>query len=432
MYLEISSKGEIEVEAFTLMGNSTKRDDNTKVGQWGSGSKYSIASMLNQNINFKVFSGDTEIKFTTQNTSFRGTSLKQIYINGEQTSLTTAMGHEDWLGVFPFLREIYSNALDEDKEATLLKVSNPNPEIGKTKFYIEMTPAVQDFYENLGMYFSGGRQDVLATDIGRGSIFTAARPEVTVYRKGILAFSDKTQNPIFHYNLKNVLINESRVVKSEFDMRWEVTAILKNLTDTTVIKMFLTELSSRLLEKNLFEKRLSWSASNFSPAWFEVANSIKIVPDAVLPFLDNGEANGGYILPYDLCTQLKAQFKELRIVGLDSDNVDAFFVEKEPSEDLLNKVIEAMALLNNTNYKKRLDNPLLKYGQFSKELVLGEAKNGEIRLSLKLETEPVESIAKVIIEENEHNKTGYKDETRVFQNHWISLYFESLKNNKPC
>ncbi len=41
-----------------------------------------------------------------------------------------------------------------------------------------------------------------------------------------------------------------------------------------------------------------------------------------------------------------------------------------------------------------------------------------------------DEIAKIIIEENEHNKTGFSDETRNFQNHFINLYYNELMKNK--
>jgi len=53
-FLKIQSKGEIETEAFTLIGASSKRNDETKIGYFGSGLKYSIAALLRNNIDFKI------------------------------------------------------------------------------------------------------------------------------------------------------------------------------------------------------------------------------------------------------------------------------------------------------------------------------------------------------------------------------------------
>jgi hypothetical protein len=63
-YLLIENKGEIDVNGLILMGGSTKRDSQTSIGFFGSGNKYAIATLINKGINFKIFSGENEIKIT--------------------------------------------------------------------------------------------------------------------------------------------------------------------------------------------------------------------------------------------------------------------------------------------------------------------------------------------------------------------------------
>ena len=48
--IKITSKGEIDERAFSLLGASSKRDDNTKIGMFGSGLKYSLAYLLRKEI----------------------------------------------------------------------------------------------------------------------------------------------------------------------------------------------------------------------------------------------------------------------------------------------------------------------------------------------------------------------------------------------
>jgi len=57
-YLKIQSKGEIETEALSLMGASTKKEDFNTIGKYGSGGKYSISSLIRNGIDFKIFSGE--------------------------------------------------------------------------------------------------------------------------------------------------------------------------------------------------------------------------------------------------------------------------------------------------------------------------------------------------------------------------------------
>lgn len=78
-YLEIKSFGEIDIQAFTLIGASIKRGNSAMIGMYGSGNKYSIATLLNQNIDFKVFSGEDEIKFTTKEQKIIWQIYRELY-----------------------------------------------------------------------------------------------------------------------------------------------------------------------------------------------------------------------------------------------------------------------------------------------------------------------------------------------------------------
>lgn len=46
-----------------------------------------------------------------------------------------------------------------------------------------------------------------------------------------------------------------------------------------------------------------------------------------------------------------------------------------------------------------------------------------------LNTYDANAIAKILIEENEHIKTGFSDESRDFQNHLFDLYFDEMASN---
>ena len=110
--IEIANNGEVPVEAFTLMGASTKRGDDTKIGYFGSGLKYAISKLTKDGVDLKIYSGKKEIKITTTNVSLGREKFKRININKRPTSLTTEMG-PDW-ELWQAIREIYCNAADEE------------------------------------------------------------------------------------------------------------------------------------------------------------------------------------------------------------------------------------------------------------------------------------------------------------------------------
>ena len=425
-YLEIKSFGKIDVEAFTLIGASTKRNDSNTIGMYGSGNKYSIATMLNKGISFKVFSGEDEIKFDTKDTSFRDQSFKIILVNGVETSLTTTMGGSDWDSAFAPIREIYSNALDEDKDATLKSTSEIIPEHGYTKFYIEMTPDVKHFYDNVHLYFCNHNPKVLFSD-GQNSIFqNTDEGRVRIFRRGILSHFDEKKKAIFHYNIHDIDINESRVIKYVWQIESKVARILKSVNDASVINQLMLLLKGG--NTGYLEHECNWETyTNFSDAWQTATEGKRFAPVEFSEMFDDKDLKGRFQLPMKLLKALKSQFEELDVLGLNSKS-EVSFIEVSPNEVLLNKVLDALELLKNTNYKNRFSFDLnIKYVKFFDSHTLGLAENEIIYLSTKLDTYSVDEVAKIIIEENEHNLTGYADETREFQNHLFNLYFEQLK-----
>lgn len=423
-YLEIKSSGEIDIQAFTLIGASTKKGDNSKIGMYGSGNKYSIATLLNQNIDFKVFSGEDEIVFTTKNQTFRDQDFKVILVNGVETSLTTTMGGNDWKNAFAPIREIYSNALDEDSDATLTKSSQFIAEKGYTKFYIELTEDVEHFYKNIHLYFCNTNPKVLYSSMN-GSMFPNTDDNNTrVFRKGILSHFDTKNKALLHYNLDNIEINESRVVKYIWQIDYKLAILWKSCTNEELISTLLLRLNGS--NNGFLEHKIEWSESEaFSENWYSVCSGKKFAPVEYLEMFSQEELRNTYQLPMKFLKPLKEQFPDLQVLGMTS-KTDANFVITKPNQILIDKVIDAMSKLNSTRYTHRFDNPQIEYVKFFNQGTLGLADDNKIYLSTKLDSYSVDEIAKIIIEENEHNITGFEDETRSFQNHLFSLLYDQL------
>ena len=76
MKLIIRNTGIVPIEAFTLMGVSTKRNDEDKIGMFGTGFKYGISVLLRDNHSVKIVckpknrSAQT-IQFRTINQEFK-------------------------------------------------------------------------------------------------------------------------------------------------------------------------------------------------------------------------------------------------------------------------------------------------------------------------------------------------------------------------
>lgn len=422
-YLKIQSKGQIEIAALSLMGASTKRDNPNSIGEWGSGGKYSISTMLRNNVDFKIFSGEDLIAITTEDVILRDKQFKKIVINGESTSLTTDMGGKDWDNSFAYIREIYSNALDEDENASLEVVENLSGENGFTTYFIEFNKDVEEFYNNIFDFFCAKNSNVLFSN-SFISVYNSNGKGLRLFRKGILCKSDEKEKSAFHYNSSFFKINESRILSDTWDARYAIGQGWKSCNNSEMILMLLNSIKGA--NTGLFEHTIIWSSyTAFSEAWWQaLADKTLLGIEHAEMFED--EAKTAIILPFEMIRLLKTQFEDLHVLGVSSKGDTAMKEIREVSQRLLNKVLDALSILNNTNYKERLNEPVIKYVNFSDSHVLGKAFEDTIFLSTKLDTYSVDEIAKIIIEENEHNLTGYEDETRVFQNHLFNLYYCSL------
>ena len=70
-------------------------------------------------------------------------------------------------------------------------------------------------------------------------------------------------------------------------------------------------------------------------------------------------------------------------------------------------------------------------GVFGNSQVQGQISfdEKEIRISVDLEKMSFSDIMYVLVEENEHYRTGFSDETREFQTHFLKLYVNQLLKN---
>lgn len=425
-FIKIESKGIIDTQAFSLLGASSKREDKTKIGFFGSGLKYSIAYMLRSNIAFRAFADYKEIKFTTMPIPFRDKSFDVILIDGKETSMTTEMGM-DWESWFS-IREIYCNALDEgESHITIVKESECLPIEDKTVFYIQATKEFQDIVDNWDLYFSENRQDLLYSDTEMNQLYTGG-DKLIVYRKGIRCLYSKEEKTIFNYDLSWVQINESRTIKNEWDFKYNLKGFLQKITNPKIIAHILNTINGR------WEKALNWdiAAHLYSEAWLKVIGMKTLVPFENSGFWQDTikeiGANEFIILPTNMVTGLKDRFTDaIHVIG-DVDGVkgDGGFkavLKLDKKQEYL--LSESNKFLEEAGYEIKYP---IKVVDFIAKDKLGQAKDGTILLSSKLFDKGRKDIVECIIEEQEHLVTGYNDESRAFQTHFIRKYVSELES----
>lgn len=417
-YIKIQSQGVIDPQAFSLIGASSKRADKSKIGFFGSGLKYSLAYLLRNNIEFKVFGDFVQHVFTKSPIQFRDNTFDAIEVNGEKTSLTTDMGI-DWDAWF-IIREIYCNALDEGESKISLSSKDPVPVEGQTIFYINSEP-FQDIVDNWGLYFSEGRHEKEIFYDKKGfKIFSGGANKI-VYRKGIRCHFTETPC-IFNYDMEDVEINESRVIKSDWDFEMNLTRKLCMIDDVSIVNTLLALINER------WEANLRWEYSpgeRFNDVWLTAINNRILVPNENAGFWIDiiKESPGDYImLPSKLCNAIKGYFADkVRLIGEESGSKDASSIKVEKTARMDSLIQQSLDFLKTAGYDVKYP---IEVVRFLKENTMGRATKDTILLSEKVFDKGRKYIISTIVEENEHNISGFGDETRAFQTHifdrWVS------------
>lgn len=406
-YLKIQNPGEICESAFVLMGASSKRDDDTKIGFFGTGIKYSIATLMRKGIPIKVFSGPKEITIEKVTEAMRGVDFETLVIAGRQTSITTQMGI-NWK-TWQAIREIYCNAVDEGR-VTLETVTECVPVADHTVFYIGVVDDVLDVIDNWNDYFSADRTDsILKTKEFK---VYAGGATTRVYRKGICCFElDKPS--LYHYDLDSIAINEARLVDNEWSLRSDIGKFWQKYATAEMLRKLFDH-----LKKEDFESNISWSAMwETNSAWLDVIGSRKIVnADVAGHYVDEIKNQNALVLNSALVNMLGKKFSDKVFVAGQSDSYGTRFnvPMSEKHKFLLNEVL---------TFFKEVKLPInyeIEAAVFPNARVMGEAADGKIYISLAAFDMGKKYIAATLLEEVLHLESQCADETRAFQDFIIN------------
>lgn len=417
-YLKIANKGIIDIRLVALMGGTTKSKDEYKIGQFGTGLKYTLAYLFRNSLDFKIFAGKDEVKIHTEIENIRNEDFEIICINGQRTSITTKMG-EEWQA-WMIVRELWCNALDEGGASRGI-VTEFTPTDNETHIYIQVDVLFNEVINNWGNYFIHNQEPLCETDnykiYGGGGA-------LRLYKQGVLIYQDEKQKALFSYDVKNADINELREFKG-YPMR-EVSFALSQ-ANHKVAEYFFENISNKYYE-GADDMDYEWYQPQWSEAWKDVLGTAKLIhPKAV----EDAAAMDITIDVKKLVIVPKCVFKALtkRFDGISSLRIAAKAGEFHEHYDpqIENKINQACAILESCNYTVH---PELKfvYGFFEDKRVLARVNmdKKEVLISNTLVQKSLFDIVSCLIEENEHFNTGLSDETRAFQQHFIDLYTRQL------
>lgn len=426
-YLKISNAGEIEPNAFKLIGASTKRDDNSKIGFFGSGLKYSMAYMLRENINLKIFSGMQEVVLSTRPETYREKEFKIITINGEDTSMTTDMG-PDWK-VWYIVRELYCNAIDEGTPIVeVVTEDDVLPHAGSTNFYIQVDGRISDVVQNWDHYFSDKRKDILFNSLGRK--LYKSHGSLIVYRKGIQCYTINDKS-LFHYDFENLGINESRVLDSPYVFRGLVSIFFGGCPEVNII----TELINALDRgEQVFERHLRWDdVYNINAdVWLAAINNRTIVIDEIAGwYKEDVERNRDkmLLLPAKVVDMLERLLTgKIKVMGENYDGYVFKKIEKNQKHTFL--IDEVNKFFSECDYAVSCPIEVMSVEQ---TYIHSLTKNNTIFINEHVFNMGRRKIAEVIMVENEYAKTGYKKNpgsADEFRDHLVSQLISKMEEKQ--
>lgn len=415
-YLKIQNDGELDIRLVALMGGTTKSNDEFKIGQWGSGLKYTLAYLIKNNLLFHIFIGETEVKISTETEVIREENFEIICIDGKRTSITTQMGGEAWKP-WMIVRELWCNALDEGgelKETTEIIEGSS----GKTTFFIQVTPDIKEVIMNWDDYFIHGKEPMSEND--RYKIYAGGN-FLRLYKQGVLIHEDRTQKSLFSYDIRSAQINELREFKGTVAL--EMVYALSTASEK-VVEYFLENISEKYYEA---EMNYDWYVT-FSQTWKSVLGNTKIIHKKAIETIHSRgldiDLASLIVVPEKVYKFLTKQFKGVGALRT-SDKVNEFYEVFDAELEL--KIKSGLAILESCGY---FIHPQLKfiYGVFGDKRVLAQINTDEkvIMVSESMVNKPIFDVVSMIIEENEHFNTGMQDCSRQFQQHFIDLYTKTL------
>jgi hypothetical protein len=414
-YLRIANDGILDIRLVALMGGTTKANDIFKIGQFGTGLKYTLAFLFRKNLHFRIFAGMDEISITLDEEVIREETFEIICINGHRTSITTRMG-ADW-EAWMIIRELWSNALDEggaDRSVTM----NTYGEAGKTVFYIQIDKHIQAVLDEWQKYFLHGIEPWFESH--SFAIYPGGKGR-RIYKNGILIDENKDVNAMFAYDIKYASLNELREFKGSHE--YEITSALVDANDR-VIEYFLENLTEEFYEGK--ELSFDWW-HKFSASWERVIGNAKIIHPKALEHLKESGAeipSNLLVVPELLYKALAKQSERVSALRI-ADKIGEFF--EDHSVEAESKLKQGLVILEACGYHVHPELTFV-FGYFGDKRILGKVSMNEkkVYISNTVLQASLHSVVATLLEESEHFATGMTDCSREFQQHFINLYTREL------
>jgi hypothetical protein len=262
MSIYFYNKGVLSLIDITTMGDSSKREDESKIGKYDSGLKYAIAILYRNGVDINIKSGGCEYTFKTKIVSDEHTNKKKELLvviqkkEHETTEHVTAFSPNlgfEWK-VWMAVRELYSNCLDENGTIYFEPTDNIN-EYGNTIIEIN-GDKLHDIVLNWDSFFIPQNEKPIF-ESQTVKIYKNTCDSIKLYKQGILIHSDKHSKSKYRYDFSESL-DEMRTLNDMDGFKSAVSSQICYCENSDFISLFLSDCKPQTFESKLrFFYRLS-------------------------------------------------------------------------------------------------------------------------------------------------------------------------------
>ena len=442
MWQRIANHGVVDLYSLTLLGLSTSRGQQHKIGMFGSGAKHAILTLLRCGIGVEIFVGATQLTPQLEHLcTHTGEVQRLVYrvrIPGqrarvERTSCTLEFGALDWTQESMALRELISNALDGATcmgEIEIDEVEEPCGVEGWTSVFVRATSQIRRYISHKDEYFLhfAGKQTQ--------SILTKERvSSLRFYRKGVLVDSKELLLSFNDYNdvLGRLEISESRIL-SDGQVLSQVGRVLsENQNALEQLLLHLNDLPASTIEVSRLS---SWmiSGASLRAAW-------RATYGEALVAYSKREAEAGQRLGYQAHVVeqfvwaeavMQSEILAVRDMLGSVERKGLMLVTDTEKERVVNKKVnEVWYRLEQLGLTCNKLQPTVKIFQLAMDCKDRQLHGFYEANTVYLHLDSIES-RKVILEELSHYLTGCGDQDRGFQDfafRLCDLLMEGGKND---
>jgi len=270
MYLMVQNPGVAPVEGYLLLGVSTTRDCGVSgtIGQFGSGAKHAINTLLRAGLAVTIYCGKTKLDFQTRDDVIDDglvkKPIKRVYCKMGGTSTRTVdtgwvldFGALDWTNLAMALREFVSNAIDRtirekgdfvpailSEDLRVALVDEPRARDGYTRVYIQVNEDVQRYYGELPrrfLHFASDPSQVKKSILPKTNRNIGDGQTAMIYREGVLVreVGECKKRSLFDYNFRaaELHIDESRN-SSEYEVKAACSRLMAGADSSLLAAVF--------------------------------------------------------------------------------------------------------------------------------------------------------------------------------------------------